>query len=383
MRVTRKSGLQLLAGLVMGVMLAGPVAAGDLQAQMKTDSAQGWVHLFDGETLFGWNKLGDADFKAEGGEIVCEKGTGGLLVNSSVFADFELTLQMKVLPGATASLLFRGSTEGHSSENGSGVIVISEPNDAEGKWRTIEVTCDGKTINAKIDGMAVEGLVVSRAKGVIAIQYHGIHFHNKRLQGRVQVKDVKLKPLNLKPIFNGKDLSEWNIIPGRKSEFTVVDGAINIKNGNGQIESKGLYKDFTLQLDIFSNGRQLNSGVFYRGPVGVFWKGYESQVRNHWEGDDRTKPVDYGTGGNYGNQASRKVVSTDGEWFRKTVVCDSNHASVWIDGYQTSDFTDVRQVSGDNDGKGGYVPGPGTIHLQGHDPTTDLSFMNIQIQVHP
>src|SRR5690606_25989590 len=119
-----------------------------------------------------------------------------------------------------------------------------------------------------------------------------------------------------------------------------------------------------LQLDIISNGKQLNSGVFYRGPVGVFWKGYESQVRNHWEGEDRTKPVDFGTGGNYGNQPSRKVVSTDGEWFTKTVVVSGNHASVWIDGYQTSDFTDNRPISPENDGKNGYVPGPGTFHLQ-------------------
>ena len=34
----------------------------------------------------------------------------------------------------------------------------------------------------------------------------------------------------------------------------------------------------------------------------------------------------------------------------------------------------------DRDGKRGYVPEAGTIHLQGHDPTTDLSFKNIQIQ---
>ena len=33
--------------------------------------------------------------------------------------------------------------------------------------------------------------------------------------------------------------------------------------------------------------------------------------------------------------------------------------------------------------KEGFVGEAGTIHLQGHDPTTDLSFKNINIQEYP
>ncbi len=197
------------------------------------------------------------------------------------------------------------------------------------------------------------------------------------------MSEAKLKPLNLKPIFNGEDLTGWNVIPGHKSEFSVIDGALNIKNGNGQIETADVYKDFVLQLDIFSNGDHLNSGVFYRTPVGVFWKGYEVQVRNQWQGDDRTKPVDFGTGGNYGNQPARMVVSSDREWWHETIVVEGNHTAVWVNGYQVSDFTDTRPVSKDAQGKAGYVAEPGTINLQGHDPTTDLSFKNINIQEYP
>ena len=103
-------------------------------------------------------------------------------------------------------------------------------------------------------------------------------------------------------------------------------------------------------------------------------------MRKKWKDNDRTQPHDYGTGGNYGNQEARKVVSTDHEWFQKTVVCEGNHTAVWVNGYLVSDFTDMRAPSRNDDGKNGYVSGPGTIHLQGHDPTTDLSFKNINIQ---
>ncbi len=379
-RITRA----LLAASALAT-LAGTAAAQGPALVTVDQAADGWISLYDGETLFGWNTIGDAQFRSEGGLLVGDKGSGGWIATTSQFADFELSLSIKIKPETKASIVLRGGLEGHWSENGSGVILIDEPKSKDGggqKEHDVHVTATGADIKATVDGAEVK-VDCTRAKGVIGIAYHGQLFDRNKQACRFEVSKAWLKPLSEKSIFNGTDLTEWNIIPGHPSEFSVVDGAINILHGNGQIETKETYKDFALQLSIISNGKQLNSGVFYRGPVGVFWKGYESQVRNHWAGDDRTKPVDFGTGGNYGNQPSRKVVSTDGEWFHKTVICDGNHASCWINGFQTSDFTDVRPVSPDKDGKVGYVAGPGTIHLQGHDPTTNLSFKNIRIQPYP
>ncbi|NIA14584.1 MAG: DUF1080 domain-containing protein [Nitrospiraceae bacterium] len=338
--------------------------------------ADEWINLFDQETLFGWTAIGDAEWSVSDGVMACKKGSGGWLATTSQFQDFELVVKMRVAKGGSASLVVRAALAGHPSENGTTIVPVSTPEGGEAAWKTINVKAVGGDVIATIDGEAVDIQAGSRGCGYIGFLYHRT--------GRVEVSEAKLRPLNMKPIFNGTDLSEWNIIPDHASKFNVVDGAINITDGNGQIETKGTYKNFMLQLDIISNGEHLNSGVFFRGPVGVFWKGYESQVRNQWSKKrGREYPVDFGTGGNYGNQAARKVVSTDGEWFTKTIVCDGNHAAVWIDGYLASDYIDMRPVSGNANGKEGYVPGPGTIHLQGHDPTTDLSFKNIMIQEYP
>jgi hypothetical protein len=355
---------RIVAVLLAAGLLLGGVARADE-----------WINLFDNETLFGWTPLGDAQWKVEDKGLVCDGGAGGWIVTTSQFADFELVVKMRVAAEGSAGLSVRAGLDGHPSENGGSTILLTEPKGSSPDWREITVTAEGGKVTAKIDGKDAEVAGGGRACGHIAFQFHR--------EGKVEIASVKLRPLNAKPLFNGKDLDGWNIIPGHKSEFKVVDGAINIKNGNGQIETKGTYKDFVLQLDIFSNGDHLNSGVFYRGPVGVFWKGYECQVRNQWAGDDRTKPVDFGTGGNYGNQAARKVVSSDREWFTLTIVCDGNHAAVWNNGYLVSDYLDERPVSRDSNGKEGYVTGPGTIHLQGHDPTTDLSFKNIRLQEYP
>lgn len=355
---------------VLAMAVAVPAMAQDVQEGS-------WINLFDGETVFGWTQFGDAPWRAEGGSLVCDSGSGGWVATTSQFRDFELTCNVKVSPKATAGVAFRAALEGHPSENGSGVVWVSEPENGKGDAHAVSIIAQGGEITATIDGQPVEGVSATRGKGYIGFLYG----HNN--DAKVAVSDVKLRPLGLRSLFNGQDLSGWNIIEGHKSVFSVVDGQLNIKNGNGQIETAGTFKDFVLQLDIMANGKPekpLNSGVFYRTPVGVFWKGYESQIRNEFKDDDRTQPVDFGTGGNYGNQPARKVVPNEKEYFTKTLVVDGNHAAVWINGYLVSDFTDVRQPSEDANGKAGYVADAGTINLQGHDPTTDMFFKNINIQ---
>jgi hypothetical protein len=333
-----------------------------------------WINLFDGETTFGWTAMGDAEWSVADGTLKGAQGSGGMLVTTSAFKDFELTAKIRVKAGASSGLIVRAPLEGHPTENGAGVIWLQERGNSKSPWRDIHVEARGDSVVATIDGKRVKDFNATNDRGYIGILYH----HNSN--ATVEVSEMKLRPLSLRPIFDGSSLNDWNIIPKHRSEFSIVDGAIHIKDGNGQIETSGVYKNFLLQLDIISNGDQLNSGVFFRGPPGVFWKGYESQVRNDWKDGDRTKPNDYGTGGNYGNQPAREVVSNDYEWFQKTIVSHGNHFSIWINGYLASDFYDTRPVHPKSNAKEGYVPGPGTIHLQGHDPTTDLSFKNIVIE---
>ena len=351
-------------------------AAGLVTMAAASAAAAGeWIDLFDGETLFGWQPLGDVEWEVADGTIVGTRGTGGWLATTSAFMDFELTAKVRVRRGNSAGLVVRAGLDGHWTENGACAILFSQPKGAESEWRQVQVTANGESVTATVDGESAEVVGGGSPCGHIGIQCH--------LKAKVEVTDVKLRPLNLQPIFNGENLDGWNILPDHASKFSVIDGALNIKDGNGQIETAGVYKDFVLQLDIISNGEYLNSGVFFRGPVGVFWKGYESQVRNQWLKAGRDKPVDFGTGGIYGDQAARKVVPNDHEWFTKTIVCHGGHMAVWINGYPVSDYLDVRPVADNASGKDGYVPGPGTIHLQGHDPTTDLSFKNIALQEYP
>src|SRR5262249_42319152 len=174
------------------------------------------------------------------------------------------------------------------------------------------------------------------------------------------VRNVRLRPINTNSLFNGKDLTGWKIFPGRKSVWTVTDnGEINVKNGNGDLQTEAKFGDFILQLECISNGKHLNSGIFFRCRPNEYQNGYEAQIRNEFtkeptqkyvieEYDPQTHKlqakkeikstaVDYGTGAIYRRVPARKEVAKDGEWFTLTVLARGNHFATWVNGIQVVD----------------------------------------------
>jgi hypothetical protein len=50
---------------------------------------------------------------------------------------------------------------------------------------------------------------------------------------------------------------------------------------------------------------------------------------------------------------------------------------VWVDGYQVTDWTDTRPEK--ENPREGLRLGTGVIAIQGHDPTTDFLFREIEV----
>jgi hypothetical protein len=186
-----------------------------------------------------------------------------------------------------------------------------------------------------------------------------------------------LLPMDLEPLFDGKDLSGWSTERAVKSKFNVTkDGELHMTNGPGQIDTAADFTNFVLQIDCKSNGNELNSGVFFRTLRQGWCAGYESQIHNGFKDGDRTKPKDFGTGAIYRRQPARYVVPKDHEWFTTTIVADGPHMAVWVNGYQVSDWTDTRPAK--ENAREGRRDAGGAITLQGHDATTDFLFRNIR-----
>src|SRR5206468_4193619 len=68
------------------------VAAGQSPPNTLTpqEIAQGWILLWDGESLFGWEPHGGTEWKTSNGVLIGDSAQGGWLGTTTAFADFEL-----------------------------------------------------------------------------------------------------------------------------------------------------------------------------------------------------------------------------------------------------------------------------------------------------
>ncbi len=356
----------------------------------KGQISSGWIMLFDGETTFGWKMRGESDWSVKDGAVLVSSGKPSYFATTTEFADYELQADVWIDNKANSGIFLRTPVDGDFDTSKAYEVNIYDAHrqwptgsinslqksksrvKSVGNWTHFDIIAEGDHLIVATNGKKVVDVHDSKFnRGVIALQYGG--------EGTAKFKNLYLKPLSLKSIFNGKDLTSWSVIPEHKSVYTVTpEGWLNVKNGNGDIQTEGTWGDLALQIDVFSNGDHLNSGVFFRATKGLFWSGYEDQIRNQWAGDDRTKAIDYGTGGIYNRQPARKVVSSDREWFKMTLVAHGYHIGSWVNGYMVADFHDPRPVNEGN-ARQGARKAPGVISLQGHDPTTDLSFKNINV----
>lgn len=383
-----------LAALVVS-LASLPALAQQPNSLTAEEIADGWILLFDGETTFGWHAA--EPWRVENGALKADGDGKSWLFTTTEWSDFVLRLQYRLSEGGNSGVGFRAALHQRPSNTGYEVqLNDSDGNNPTGsvyrreravhpegglgtkagEWQDLEITALGHHLLIAINGtQVVDTFLTLSDRGHIALQYHHPNMS-------IEYRSIRLRPLGGRYIFNGHDLQGWTVLPGHQSEFSVTDeGALRIQNGGGQIETKGVWDDFVLQMDVKTGGQHLNSGVFFRGLPGQFWSGYESQIMNRWEGDDTSRPVDFGTGGLYFHHPARKVVSRDEEWFKKTVLAHGKHIAVWIDGFQTTDWTDPRDPA--ENPREGARTAAGTISLQGHDPGTDLFFRNMILADYP
>lgn len=357
-----------------------------------TEIHKGWLSLFDGATLFGWHAMSEANWKVLEKQIQVSAGKQGLLRTSAQFDEFDLRLEFKADPKTNSGIFLKtspnptdptvdcielniASREVSPFPTGSLVGRIAATQDFKvADWTRLRVVSSGHRIQVWINDVQTcdyeepEGRRLGR--GFIGLQYNS---------GAVAFRNLRIRPLNLNEVELDRELSAWNTAESRASQFSVSETKeLRIKGGPGQLESRDEFGDFVLSLQSRTEAAGLNSGVFFRCLSGDYMNGYESQIQNQFRDGDRGQPVDCGTGGIFRRANARFVNANDQEWFSKTIIACGPNISVWVNGYQVTDWTDRREPHPNP--RNGKRLDPGTIILQGHDPGTDISFKNIQVR---
>jgi hypothetical protein len=417
---------RLLAALALFPLLAAFVPAQDDEAPPPDDKigkltrqevGAGWISLYDGESTFGWHAPDGSKWNVVGGMLAPEGTKPATLVCNTPFADYELVVEYRVRDQQSARVLVNADRDGKpqgaggDKETGKEVPgVAQEPFNASAimlqtygrNWMIMRTrVLNGQALNTQFQTSDSRGFFAQKSATVGGDVPRPNQAHHLAISGHgLVVRAVKIRPVLSERLFNGKDLTGWKEFAGKKSKFSVdsKERTLEVKDGPGDLQTEGQWADFVLQLECKTNGKNLNSGVFFRCRPGEYQNGYEAQIHNGF-GDKpkeymvevydpkthelkekkkvESAALDYGTGAIYRRVPARVQAAKDGEWFTMTVAARGNHIATWVNGIQTADWDDNRPPK--DNARNGCRLEKGPISLQGHDPTTDLSFRNIRL----
>ena len=189
----------ILVGLLwVGVVSLKPLSGAAGQA------GGGWTTLFDGSSLDGWSKLGDANWELEDGWVQADSGSGFLVTDDS-YADFELRLDYWVDEPANSGIFIRCADPSSINDRNSyevniydtradqtyrtgGIVHIASPNSvimSGGKWNSYEIKAQGTRLTVTLNDEEMVDVEDSQfAAGPIALQYGAgvVKFRNVRIR---------------------------------------------------------------------------------------------------------------------------------------------------------------------------------------------------------
>src|SRR5579885_1592137 len=104
--------LPLLLALSLPAALLSADDAPKANTLTPKEIADGWLLLFDGETTFGWHNPSDSKWTIADGMLAPQADKPGLLVTTTAFANFEISLEYQTKPESKAAVLLGCDAEG-------------------------------------------------------------------------------------------------------------------------------------------------------------------------------------------------------------------------------------------------------------------------------
>ncbi len=177
----------------------------------------GWVTLIDGDRgLENFNRIGDANWRAEGGAIVADKGKGGQLVSKNSYKDIEIYAEFWADTTTNSGIFIRvtdpkkiGADNAYEvniydqrpgQEYATGAIVnfarvpVPNPHKAGGKWNTLEIHAQGPDVTVKLNGVVTTKMNNGKfPAGPFSLQFG--NGPNDAPGGAIKWRTVRVHPL--------------------------------------------------------------------------------------------------------------------------------------------------------------------------------------------
>ena len=186
--------MKRVSAICMALLLAA-VAVMAVPGLSGCATQPAWVTLIDGEKgLENWNRIGDANWRAEGGSVVADQGKGGYLVSKNSYKDFVIYAEFWAETDTNSGIFLRASDPNKiGADNayevniwdirpdptyGTGAIVdfaavpVPVIYKVGGKWNTYEIYAKGAQMTVKLNGTVTVGVQDSKfPAGPFALQF--------------------------------------------------------------------------------------------------------------------------------------------------------------------------------------------------------------------
>jgi hypothetical protein len=141
-------------------------------------------------------------------------------------------------------------------------------------------------------------------------------------------------------LFNGKDLSNWNVTGN--ADWRVTDGVIEATKARGFLVSKQSYGDFELRGDIWATADS-NGGFLFR-----ITKPEDPGIENGYELNINDKRADQtGRTGSIVNVAKPLVqYDSGGKWTAVVITARGPHLVATLNGIKTAEVDDTKYARG-------------------------------------
>lgn len=257
------------------------------------------------------------------------------------------SIECQLYAGHAGDLITIGDTDFKEREDKSKRVVGKKTESSEkppGEWNEADILCSGNTVTIFVNGVLQnEATETNVTSGKICLQSEG---------SPIEFRNVYIKPLKLEGkaagwvrLFDGKSFAGWE---GNLDLFRIEDGAIvggTLKQKiprNEFLCTLKQYSDFELRLKVKLLREDANAGIQIRSrriPNHHEMIGYQADMGQHYWGclydESRRRKIL----ANVNRQELDKVLKLD-DWNEYVIRCEGKRVQLWINGYQTVDYTE-------------------------------------------
>ncbi|HEX4164398.1 MAG TPA: family 16 glycoside hydrolase [Bryobacteraceae bacterium] len=353
------------------------------------DARQGWINLFDRESLYGWKVPPAGGWAVQQGGLIGDGQVYEPLETNYPLGDFELVCEYRA--SGDSQLILRQPLSSLDGQGEGVKIQLSSSAGFQGNanksaWHELKVEALGRHIDAAMDGSPIgQGLETIQSAGAIQLQ--------RSSGARLEIRSLRARPLHLESIFNGENLDGWSlfkpkqdpgqnkhtllkIIPisphkakGADAKWTASSGVLQVENGPGQIHTNSAYGDFVLQMQVAPAKRSghTNAELILRSDPNQLANGYRTPL-----GYDGKVPV----GTIVSLHPVRNSRAIQGSYV-ETIIVTGRRIDTWVNGYLVNDFEDPRPAGSDLSREARIGTGP--IALAALDETASMDLQSFRL----